>query len=257
METRELRNRLAGPVGAVVVAAGSSQRMNGVDKLFAPLLDRPLVAHCLDALESSPLVDEVVLVLGGHNVEKGRALVRDCAWRKVRQVCLGGARRQDSVRCGLAALSPGVRWVLVHDGARPCLTPDIVARGLEAALETGAALAAVPVADTIKVVSSDGVVQETPPRAELYAAQTPQAFRRDLLLRAYKSSDDAATDDAALVERLGVRVRVFPGAPSNIKVTTPTDLAVAEALLRAREESASSNVRPKQRGATDSSLHSE
>jgi 2-C-methyl-D-erythritol 4-phosphate cytidylyltransferase len=230
----ELRQRLAGRVGAVVVAAGSSRRMGGVDKVFAPLLGRPLVAYSLDALEACSMVDEVVLVLGAGSLEQGRGLVRDCGWRKVRHVCQGGARRQDSVRCGLAALSPDVRWVLIHDGARPCVTADIVERGLEAALETGAAVAAVPVADTIKVVGPDGNVRQTPPRSELYAAQTPQVFRLDLLLRAYQASDADATDDAAVVERFGHRVRVFQGSPANLKVTTPDDLTLAEALLRAR-----------------------
>lgn len=243
MNAKELRQRLSGPVGAVVVAAGGSQRMGGADKVFAPLLGRPLVAYSLDALEACPLVDEIVLVLSAGNLERGRGLVRDCGWRKARHVCQGGARRQDSVRSGLAALSPDVRWVVIHDGARPCVTSDIVERGLEAALETGAAVAAVPVADTIKVVGPEGHVRETPPRAELYAAQTPQVFLRDLLLRAHQASDADATDDAAVVERLGHRVRVFPGAPSNIKVTTPTDLAVAEALLRSRLDS-TRNHRP-------------
>ena len=236
--TSGLKGRLAGRVGAVVVAAGGSQRMSGVDKVFAPLLGKPLVAYSLDALEACPLVDEIALVLSAGNLEQGRGLVRDSGWRKVRHVCLGGARRQDSVGCGLAALSPDVRWVLIHDGARPCVTPDIVERGLEAALETGAAVAAIPVADTIKVVGPDGHVRQTPPRAELYAAQTPQVFLRDLLVRAYQASDADATDGAAVVERFGVRVCVFAGAPANLKVTTPDDLTLAEALLRRRLVSA-------------------
>ena len=213
--------------------------MGGVDKVFAPLLGRPLVAYSLDALEACSLVDEIALILSASNLEQGRGLVRDSGWRKVHHVCQGGARRQDSVRCGLAALSPDVRWVLIHDGARPCVTTDIVERGLEAALETDAAVAAVPVADTIKVVGPDGHVRQTPPRAELHAAQTPQVFLRDLLLRAYQASDADATDDAAVVERFGHRVRVFLGSPANLKVTTPDDLTLAEALLRSRQRSTS------------------
>ncbi|MBM3946235.1 MAG: 2-C-methyl-D-erythritol 4-phosphate cytidylyltransferase [SAR202 cluster bacterium] len=241
----ELRGRLSGPVGVVVVAAGSSQRMGGADKIFAPVLGRPLLAYSLDAIASSPLVDEVVVVVSAANVQAASALVRECGWRKVRSVCVGGARRQDSARNGLAALSPATRWVLVHDGARPCVTREMVARGLEAALETGAAIAAVPVADTIKVVSPDGRIRQTPPRSELYAAQTPQVFRLDLLLRAYEANDADATDDAAVMERAGHQVRVFQGSPANIKVTTPTDLLVAEALLRGPIRPAEATKPPK------------
>jgi 2-C-methyl-D-erythritol 4-phosphate cytidylyltransferase len=230
--TSELQpNPASGSAGAIVVAAGSSQRMSGMDKVFAPVLGRPLLAYCIDALEAATVVMRVVIVLGAHNVSLGQNLVRQNGWRKVSAVCLGGVRRQDSVRNGMAALGD-VDWVVVHDGARPCLTPDLVARGFEAAQGTGAAIAAVPVTDTVKRVDPQSFIRATPPRSELWAAQTPQVFRRELLERAYALPDSDATDDAALVERLGVAIRVFPGEPSNIKVTTPTDLVIAEALLR-------------------------
>jgi 2-C-methyl-D-erythritol 4-phosphate cytidylyltransferase len=126
-------------------------------------------------------------------------------------------------------------WVVIHDGARPCLSVDLIERGLAEVAETGAAVAAVPVKDTIKIVGPTGVVQETPSRDKLWAAQTPQLFRFDIIDRAYRQAGDEVTDDAALVERLGYRVKVYMGSYRNIKVTTPEDLALAETLLRKRE----------------------
>ncbi len=222
-----------GPVGAVVAAAGRATRMGGLDKLFAPLGGLPLLAHSLRALEESPLVDVVVLVMGPHNLERGRELVAGLGLGKVQKICLGGQRRQDSVRRGLELLPP-CRWVLVHDGARPFLTQELIARALEAAQETGAAVPVLPPADTVKEVD-DAQVVRTLDRSRLRLAQTPQAFAYHLILEAHRRAQEEATDDAALVEALGHPVRVFPGSPQNIKVTTPHDLALARALLLAGE----------------------
>ncbi|MCZ6788731.1 MAG: 2-C-methyl-D-erythritol 4-phosphate cytidylyltransferase, partial [Chloroflexi bacterium] len=130
-------------VGAIVVAGGRSRRMDGPDKLFMPLLGRPLLGYTLDVLQRVDLVREVVLVLSQSNLERGRALVAEREFHKVTGVCLGGPRRQDSVRLGLQALSP-CDWVVVHDGARPCVEPELVERGLEEARKWGSAVAAVP-----------------------------------------------------------------------------------------------------------------
>ena len=221
-----------GRVGVIVVAAGQSRRMGGIDKLFALLLGRPLLSHLLDGFCSSPLVDEVVLVLSHETLDAGRALAQDSPRRDAIRVCVGGERRQDSVRRGLDALSP-CEWVAVHDGARPLAAPELLAKGLEAAQETGAAVPVVPLSDTVKMVDSDGWVVETLSRDRLWAVQTPQVFRRELLAEAHRTVTDTVTDDAAMVERLGRRVRVFPGAPANLKVTRPEDLLVAETLLGA------------------------
>ena len=222
-------------VGAVVVAAGGSTRMGGVDKIFAPLLGVPLIAHALDQFEAFSLVDEIVLVLAPDNLERGRCLVRDRGYRKVAHVCPGGERRQDSVRLGLERLAP-CQWVIVHDGARPNLDPQMLQRGLAAAQECGAAVAGVPVQDTVKVVAPQGLVEATPPRDTLWAAQTPQIFRYDLLREAHRRCTQPVTDDAAMVESLGHPVKMFLGAYENLKVTTSEDLALAEAILRARVE---------------------
>lgn len=216
-------------VGAIIVAAGLSRRMGGVDKLFAPLAGRPLLLHTLAAFQESPLVDRVALVLSAANLEDGQQLVEEAGLAKVTALCLGGQRRQDSVRAGLNALGPH-RWVVIHDGARPLVTPELIQRGLAAAQETGCAIAALPVADTVKKVVA-GFVERTLPRQGLWAVQTPQVFRYDILRHAHDAAQGDVTDDAALAERLGYRVKVYMGSPRNLKVTTPEDLTLAEALL--------------------------
>ena len=222
-------------IGVVVVAAGSSSRMEGVDKTFAPLLGRPLITHTLDRFEEFPPVSEIVLVLAAHSVEAGRALVRERGYRRVARVCAGGTRRQDSVRAGLEALQ-ACEWAIVHDGARPGLDLDLLRRGIEAVAASphGAAIAGVPVKDTIKVVAPDGRITGTPPRESLWAAQTPQIFACDLLRQAHAEFEGDATDDAMMVESLGHQVTMFPGSYENLKVTTPEDLVVVEAVLRGR-----------------------
>ena len=151
---------------------------------------------------------------------------------KVRRVCGGGPRRQDSVRLGVEALGP-CQWVAVHDGARPLITPDLILRGLEAAGDTGAAVPALPLADTVKEAGPDTMVLRTLDRSRLWAVQTPQIFRYDLLLRAHQEVTADATDDAAMLEALGLPVRIFPGSRLNLKIATPEDLTLAEAILAA------------------------
>lgn len=219
-------------VGAVIVAAGESRRMGGIDKVFAPLLGEPLLLHPLRVFNNSPLLDEVALVVAASRVEEARRLVERHVLSRVKHVCVGGPRRQDSVRAGLEALSR-CDWVLIHDGARPCMPLSLIEAGLAAARGTGAAIAAVPVKDTVKVVEGQRVVS-TPDRSTLWAIQTPQVFRASLILEAHRRCQELVTDDAAMVERLGVPVHVFMGSYDNLKVTTPEDLVVAEAVLRAR-----------------------
>ena len=225
--------KVSGKVSALIVAAGTSTRMGGIDKVFAPLNGEPLVAKVLTVFQNCHSVDDIVLVLAKKSLEQGRTLIKGRGWSKVVAVCPGGVRRQDSVKEGLRRLVD-CDWVVIHDGARPCLGVDLIERGLIAAQKTGAALAGVPVKDTIKIVSRRGFVQETPARQCLWVAQTPQVFRYDLIMDAYRQADDEVTDDAALVEKLGHKVEVYMGSYHNIKVTTPEDLAVAEVLLQKR-----------------------
>lgn len=221
--------------GAILVAAGSSQRMRGVDKLLHQLDGRPLIAFSIAALAASNDIDELVVVASNANFDAVSAIVSQLSPGS--RVVLGGARRRDSVRIGLEAL-PAAKYVLVHDAARPLVNEALIEAAVQGAKKSGAAICAVPVHDTIKR-GVEGVIVETVDRSSLYQAQTPQAFRRDLLLRAHEQDAGDATDDAALVERLGVAVHLVPGSPRNIKVTTPDDLHVAEALLQragARDE---------------------
>lgn len=220
-------------VGAVIVAAGRSERMGGADKIFAGLCGEPLLAHTVAAFQRSPVIDSIVVVLAQDRVEDGRDLARKYNWSKVTAVCAGGTRRQDSVKAGLNRME-NVDWVMIHDGARPCLTQDIIERGLQTAKENGAAIPATPVADTIKVVSADRYVVDTPQRDGLYSAQTPQVFRFDIISAAHRIADDDATDDAVLAERAGCRVKIFQGSSTNIKVTTKEDLVIAEAIISSR-----------------------
>ncbi|MFC1908589.1 2-C-methyl-D-erythritol 4-phosphate cytidylyltransferase [Chloroflexota bacterium] len=215
--------------GAIIVAAGESQRMGGIDKLLAQLGGAPLLTRSTRPFQECRLVDQIVVVLSGENREKCRHLVTGEQWSKVSDVCLGGRRRQDSVAAGLEKL---VRcdWVIIHDGARPLVTVNLIELGLEAARETGSAVAAVPVTDTIKLAGDDKIVRETPPRQNLWAVQTPQVFRFDIIAEAYRQAEGDVTDDASLVESLGNKVKLYMGSYDNIKVTTPDDLALAGVL---------------------------
>jgi 2-C-methyl-D-erythritol 4-phosphate cytidylyltransferase len=219
---------------AVVVAAGRGERFGDASKIMLPLAGRPMLAHVLDAIEGALLVRAVVLVAGEHTRPAVEDLVAEGGWAKPRAVVQGGPRRQDSVAAGLGATPADAPVVVVHDGARPLASARLFERCVEAALVHGAAIAAVPVSDTIKRVR-DGLIAATVPRDDLWAAQTPQAFRRELLAAALVSpvaAETTFTDEAGLLEALGHPVAIVPGDRSNIKITVPDDLAVAEALLR-------------------------
>jgi 2-C-methyl-D-erythritol 4-phosphate cytidylyltransferase len=217
-------------VGAVIVAAGSGSRMAGADKLFTEVAGRPLLAHAIAPFQECASIERIVLVMMPLNLKRGRELVERHGFSKVAELVNGGARRQDSVRLGLEALGQ-CDYVAVHDGARPLVTQELIGRGLEAARETGAAAPAVPFADTVKEAGADGIVVRTLDRSRLWAVQTPQVFRYELLMRAHREVTDDVTDDAAMAEGLGAPVRLFEGSRTNVKVTTASDLEVVEALL--------------------------
>ncbi len=170
-------------------------------------------------------------MLGEGYLVRGQNLAGEHRWSKVSQCCLGGTRRQDSVKEGLRRLTD-CRWVVIHDGARPLLDTNLIEKGLAEARENGAAIAAVPVKDTIKTASPDGFVQDTPQRDGLWAVQTPQVFRFDLISRAHEEIPEDVSDDAMMVEKLGHKVKLFMGSYENIKITTPEDLALAAIILR-------------------------
>ena len=218
------------PVGAILVAAGRSTRM-GFDKLWADLGGRPVLAWSLSALARCPALDRLVVVTSEDRLDEAWKLVGRTVPARLRgRAVLGGDRRRDSVAAGLDALTE-CTWVLVHDAARPFLSEAVIARGLDEVLTAGACVAALPARDTIKRVRPDRTVAETPAREELWTVQTPQLFRRDLVQVALAATDEDATDEAALVERIGGTVRVFEGDVKGFKITTPEDLEIARALL--------------------------
>ena len=218
--------------GAILLAAGVSRRMGGVDKVWADVRGRPLLALALERLAAVDGIEEIVVVAPGvRHIEIGELAFGLGVSPGTPLRCVdGGDRRRDSVAAGLAAL-PDARWVLVHDSARPLASSALASRALEAARETGAAVPGLPVADTIKRVDGEGLVRETPERASLRAIQTPQAFDAGLLRRAHATIEGDATDDAALVEQLGAPVRVVEGEPQAFKVTTAEDLERLRLLL--------------------------
>ena len=213
-------------VGAVLVGAGASRRM-GFDKLWCLLSGQPVIKYGLEVDATSRRIDRVALVVASERLGEARALAETVGDSVV--ACVGAAQRRASVACGLALLND-CAWIVVHDAARPFLTEELIGRGLEAARESGAAVAALPVRDTIKRVAN-GLVLETLARSQIWSVQTPQVFRADLLRCALQRPDQDVTDEATLVERMGGQVHVFPGSDANIKITMPSDLELAEAWL--------------------------
>ncbi len=219
----------------VIVAAGSSRRMLGHDKLWTPLAGRITLARTLDVFQASPLIETIVLMTSAERLADANALCKQEKWHKVIAIVPGGARRQDSVHIGLdilATLIPTCRWVMIHDAARPFVTTMMLEAGLLAAQEHRAAVAAVPVKDTIKQVHA-GLIESTPDRSQLWMIQTPQVFSFPLIHQAHHTSiaQEDVPDDAALLERLGNSVAIFQGSYANTKITTQEDLLLAEALL--------------------------
>jgi len=219
-------------LSAVLVGAGRGERL-GREKLFVCLAGRPAISLAVEAFEAADFVDEVVLVVRSEHVPRVRAMVGENGWRKVAAVVPGGPRRQDSVLAGLAAAG-AAELVAIHDLARPLVTPELIGRVFAAAREGGAAVPGLAVRDTLKLVE-DGVAVRTVPRAGLWATQTPQIFRADLLKAAIDPGLEVM-DDAAWLEARGIPVRVVPGDPANIKLTYPEDLEIAEALVKYRLE---------------------
>jgi 2-C-methyl-D-erythritol 4-phosphate cytidylyltransferase len=217
-------------LGAVIVAGGTSRRMKGPNKLFTSLRGKPLLAWSVDTCHGFNLIRQIVLVLNDKDFARGNLLRRQRDWVKV-TVCSGGARRQDSVKEGLRRLDD-CDWVMIHDGSRPFLTPDLIEDGLKMVGETGAAVAAVPVKDTVKLSDSRSLIRQTIERSRLWAAQTPQIFSFDIITRAYGNLTAEITDDSAAVEQLGCEVKLYMGDYRNIKITTPEDLKLARIIAR-------------------------
>ena len=221
-------------VCAVIVAAGSSQRMGGQNKLLLPLAGAPVLAHTLRAFEKCAAVRDIVLVCREQDILPYTELARSYGIGKLRTVTRGGDSRTASVLAGLRAAPADVALVAVHDGARPLVSEAVITEAVCAAAEHGAAAPVVPVKDSIKRIA-DGTIAADVPRDTLAAVQTPQVFRRELLLRALEDaarSGRSFTDDCAAVEAMGQAVQATHGSYENIKITTPEDILVAQALLQ-------------------------
>ncbi len=238
VKNRDLRviSNLESQNSAVIIAAaGRGERLGGPqNKAFVELAGRPLVAYSLETFRNCTGIAEIILVVAPEDVERARTLLCD-GGAKSERVVAGGALRQESVAAGLAEVRPGIDLVAVHDAARPFASIALVQRCLEQAALHGAAVAAAPVTDTVKDADPDGTVRATLERSRIWLAQTPQVFKRVLLEEAYRSAAAVgvmATDDAALVERLGHRIQLVQGDPGNIKITFPEDVARCEQGLR-------------------------
>lgn len=222
---------------AIVLAAGKGLRMNaGMNKQYMKLLDKPVLAHTLEVFQKSGYIDRIILVISQEDMETcDREILSRYDFGKIAKVVYGGSERQGSVYNALAGLEEDEQGiVLIHDGARPLLDEEIIVKCVEGAKECGAVTAGVRVKETIKVVDSEGFIIQTPDRAKVWITQTPQAFKLSIIKNAHLSALNAGfvgTDDAMLVERMGGRVKMIEGSYENIKLTTPEDMATAEAII--------------------------
>lgn len=221
----------------IITAGGSGKRMGG-PKQFLPLLGKPMIEWTIEAFKKTKGIDEIIVVVAEENIKKAKEFVK-LGNRDVQSqvsVTISGPQRTDSVRNGLKLVSPDSDIVLIHDGARPLVTSEIVEKAIKGASDYGAVVIGVPVKDTIKKVGSCELeVVSSPDREFLWQAQTPQAFKYEIIKRAYEKATSSATDDSKLVEDLGVKVKMVMGSYENIKVTTPDDVIIAEAILRNRK----------------------
>lgn len=223
-------------VTAIFPAAGASRRMGGgVNKNFLELMGEPILIRTLKTFSQVERVNFLIVVVAAQEVETVEKLLGAEKNLKPWRVVVGGSERQYSIANGLKLLPDDAQIILVHDAARPLISARTINEVIDAAETFGGAIAAVPSKDTIKVVDAEDFVRYTPPRRELVSVQTPQGFRREILLQAYAQAEAEnflGTDDASLVERLGAKVKIVTGSYDNIKITTPEDLSVAESFLR-------------------------
>lgn len=228
-------------IAAIIAAAGQGVRMgNPMAKQFLPVLGKPLIWHTVRAFEDCPDIDHIVLVLPAESVAEAIAEYKGKPFSKLRQIIAGGPNRQTSVRNGLEALPRDTDMIVVHDGVRPLVTSDLIAQTIQCARIAGACIAALPITDTLKRISEKGTIVHTLSREDLWTAQTPQTFKADLLRRAFSAIENTsfrATDEASILEYLGIPVSVVKGDSTNLKVTTPADLKIVEVLLKEKYES--------------------
>ena len=239
-KVKKVQDRVRPFCTAIIPAAGSSARMGGGNKLLMPLAGVPVLVRTLRAVDGAELVSEIVVATRQDQLEEIAKLCREAGLKKPITVVCGGASRTESVLAAAMEANPKAKLLAVHDGARPLVLPADIDNVIRYACNTYAAAPAVPVTDTVKVADETGLVTATPERSTLYAVQTPQVFQTELLkgaLQAAVRDGASVTDDCAAVERLGKQVYLTQGSRENIKITTPIDLAIAEAILRQRRQS--------------------
>jgi 2-C-methyl-D-erythritol 4-phosphate cytidylyltransferase len=225
-------------VSSIIPAAGLGTRMGGIKKPYIELAGKPILAHILSVFQQCCSVDNILVVTAkGDEEHCARDIIKYYAIDKVTDVVTGGDTRQESVFNALQKLSSDTDIVVIHDAVRPFFTEGMILESIEQANYYGSAIVAVPVKDTIKEASEDGIVLKTLDRRKLWAIQTPQTFRYELIIQAHLQAKDngiQATDDASLVEQMGFEVKLIMGSYENIKITTPDDLIVAEAILKSK-----------------------
>ncbi|MBQ9858632.1 MAG: 2-C-methyl-D-erythritol 4-phosphate cytidylyltransferase [Oscillospiraceae bacterium] len=234
----KLVNRKLDKVTAVIVAAGKSTRMEGVDKIFAPLGGEPLIVSSIKAFENCSRITEIILVLSEENCAQGKLVCEMHGFTKVKAIIPGGKERSESSYIGIQAADKRSKYIIIHDGARPFVTEQLIVDSLNAAVKRGAAAVGVPVTSTIKKVK-DGLIVDTVDRIDLYEIQTPQVFRSDVIKAALKSAIDKKlpiTDDCMAVEAIGLSPKIVLGTKDNIKITVREDLVIANAILKSRGE---------------------
>lgn len=231
-------------MSVIIAAAGAGRRMGGVSKPFMRLGRKAVLAYALETFSALPETREIILVVNANDI-RADALAAMKRRFGIAHIVPGGMLRQESVANGLACVAEGADLIAVHDAARPLVTAELIRRVIKAALAHGAAIPAAPVKDTLKRSDKKMLVAETVPRDGLWQVQTPQIFDAKLLRQAYKEQHGGAkgkegrspfTDDAQLVERMGVSVAIVPSDHTNIKITTPEDLHIAAAILRAKDK---------------------
>jgi len=222
---------------AIIAAAGFGTRMGGQGKQYLPLRDEPIMAHTLRAFQNCTQIQKIIIVTNEAELVRCRSLVESYRFDKVAKIVKGGSERQDSVYNGLKVLPEQVKIVAVHDGARPLVTPDLIEASLTGLKDWDGIVVGIPAKDTLKRIEGEQV-RETLDRRSIWHIQTPQIFRADLLFKAYQEAGDEhfrGTDDAVLMERMGCKIGIVMGSYENLKITTPEDLVIAEAILENRE----------------------
>lgn len=225
-------------VTAIIVAAGNSTRMGTItSKQFIPLLGKPAISYTFNAFEEAESIDEVVVVCRECDLQQIKDIAKEEGCKKVTSFVFGGATRSESVKAGIRAASEKTTHFAIHDGARALILPSNIDKVVSVALKIKAAALGVPVTDTVKVVDEDGYIISTPIRSNLRGAQTPQVFEKELYLSALKVCEgEDFTDDCALVEKVGAKVKIVDGDYTNIKLTTLQDVPLAEGILKRREK---------------------